>query len=120
MNEAETAWRLKLAGRAISEWRTPPASPGYQRVLAGLFAIHPYAKEFPVRAIDTVTQYDETGALVYYLSNSLPSAEHRADTDDEDHIPPISRALFSHARYRAEARLGKRPLWYKVLLLMVS
>lgn len=61
--------KLRLAARALIEWRTPPKNENYQRVLGGLLRCHPAGTLADLR--NPVFEIDDDGTLLWYLSETF-------------------------------------------------
>jgi hypothetical protein len=67
--------RLRLASRALIEWKTPATAEQYQLVLRDLLAIHPYASSWGLKLDSQILKQDPQGTVLWYLSETLDSQE---------------------------------------------
>jgi hypothetical protein len=67
--------RLRLASRTLLEWQTPFGTAEYQAILKELLAVHPMAKTWGLNPDQEFLQFDTDGAVLWYLSESLTTAE---------------------------------------------
>jgi len=63
--------RLQLAARTLVEWRTPPESDDYKRVLAELLAMYLKAARVGPRFSAQILKLDRDNVVPWYLSETL-------------------------------------------------
>lgn len=68
---AERMLKLRLAARALVEWKEPPTSPRYKRVVKELLAVHPFAAQAGFSPDSPAFELDTRGVALWYLSETL-------------------------------------------------
>jgi hypothetical protein len=71
----ERTLKLRLAARALIEWKEPPTSPRYKRVVEELLAIHPFAAHVGFHLDRPFVKLDTRGVVLWYLSETLDYAD---------------------------------------------
>src|ERR1700733_15358073 len=63
--------RLRLAAKALLEWRTPRTSEHYQNILGELISKNAIARSRGWKQDNPIMQLDEQGSAMWYLSDTL-------------------------------------------------
>src|SRR5271154_2700451 len=62
---------LRLAARAMIEWRTPKDATAYQEILREILLGHPIADSVGIHKTHPILEYDDQGILLCYLSDTM-------------------------------------------------
>lgn len=89
--------RLRLAARALIEWRTPHTSPLFGNILRDLIRVSAIAKQLQIREDSKVLKYDQQGVILWCLSEAIDA--------DESPIPALDMDRVS--KYWATQRLKR-------------
>jgi hypothetical protein len=96
----ERLLRLRLAARALIEWKEPPTTDRYRQVVEDLLKVHPFAARVGFSLDSPAFRHDTRGLVLWFLSETLDDAD--ADPRSEVRYSPaeLKKMMRNYRRNR--------------------